>query len=113
MLLNILVALFVLVVSSFLIPSLPLFVLRFVLSNVGWLVQRRTRTRREVITSQVRAEQEEFISECAKSPPQTQTVEEDWEKVDSSTSGSGTTGGNKTREDEDWDGVIGFFHPFW
>lgn len=113
MLLSILITVFALVLSSALIPNLSLFVLRFVLGNVGWLVQRRTRSRRDVITSQVRTEEKEFISECAKSPTQTETVDEDWEKVDNSTSSLGTTGSNKTREDEDWDGVIGFFHPFW
>lgn len=99
--------------ASLLFPKLPLCILRFVLGNVGRLVQNRTQSRREQIIAQVRADEEELLSKCFKSPPQTQTVEEDWEKVDSSSSCLGTAGSDKAPGNEDWDGIIGFFHPFW
>lgn len=98
---------------SILFPPLPLCIIRFVLSSVGRLVKKRTKSNREQIVAQVRAEEAEFLSKCSRSPPQTQTVEEDWEKVESSSSCEGTAGGDKARENEDWDGIIGFFHPFW
>lgn len=114
MLLNALTAVVALVAASVLLPSIPLFILRLVLGNVGWIVQRRTRSRREEIISRVRAEEKELASKCTTSPTRTQTVDEDWEKVDSSSSCIGTTGSSdKTTGDEDWDGIIGFFHPFW
>lgn len=113
MLLNALITVFALVVASALLPSIPLFILRLALRNVGWFVQRRTRSRREEIASRVQAEEKELASKRTTSPTQTQTVDEDWEKVDSSSSSLGTAGSNKTTGDEDWDGFIGFFHPFW
>lgn len=98
---------------SLLFPTLPLCILRFVLCNVGRLVQNRTKSRREQIITQVRADEKEHLSKCSRSQPQTQTVEEDWEKVDSSSSVLGTAGSDKAPGNEDWDGIIGFFHPFW
>lgn len=95
------------------LPNLLVFILRFVLGNVGWLIQRRTRSRREYILSGVRDEEEKLLSKRDTSPTRTQTVDEGWEKVDS-TFGVGTAGGsNKPPGNADWDGVVGFFHPFW
>lgn len=115
MLLKALLTALILGATSFLVPKLPLGILRFILCSVGWLVQNRSRSRREQIVSQVRAEEEEFQSKCARSPAQTETVEEDWEKVDSSSSSCLTPGSDKIPGDgnDDWDGIIGFFHPFW
>lgn len=113
MLLNALVTLLLLVTTSILLPQLPLYILRFVLSRVGWLVQKRTRCRRAYIISQVRADEEASLEKCPKSAPQTQTVEEDWEKVDGSSSDFETAGSNKPAGNEDWEGIVGFFHPFW
>lgn len=111
-LLNMLVTLVALVATSVLLPQLPLSVLRLVLRGVGWLVQRRTKSRKEFIVSRVRADDEDFLSKRARSSPRTQAADEDWEKVD--TSSSSTAGNaNKGPGDDDWDGVIGFFHPFW
>ncbi|PKX94587.1 alpha-1,2-mannosyltransferase ALG11 [Aspergillus novofumigatus IBT 16806] len=107
-----------LLATCLLLPQLPLGVLRFVLRGVGWVIQKRTRSRREFLISRVRADEEEQLVKGFKSSPRGE--DEDWEKVDSSSSSSGTAGpskkggnsGNKGSEDADWEGIVGFFHPF-
>ncbi|KAF4212058.1 hypothetical protein CNMCM8980_001536 [Aspergillus fumigatiaffinis] len=107
-----------LLATCVLLPQLPLGVLRFVLRGVGWAIQKRTRSRREFLISRVRADEEEQLVKRSKSSPRGE--DEDWEKVDSSSSSSGTAGpskkggnsGNKGSEDADWEGIVGFFHPF-
>lgn len=102
-----------LLATCVLVPQLPLGLLRFVLRGVGWVIQKRTRSRRELVLSRVRIEDEEFQARRSKSSSGGSGEDEDWEKVDSSSSGSGTAGHKQTGRDEDWNGIIGFFHPFW
>ncbi|KAF7171239.1 hypothetical protein CNMCM5623_003625 [Aspergillus felis] len=107
-----------LLATCVLLPQLPLVVLRCVLRGVGWVIQKRTRSRREFLISRVRADEEEQLVKRPKSSPRGE--DEDWEKVDSSSSSSGTAGpskkggnsGDKGPEDADWEGIVGFFHPF-
>ncbi|RHZ55207.1 alpha-1,2-mannosyltransferase ALG11 [Aspergillus thermomutatus] len=107
-----------LLATCVLLPQLPLGLLRFVLRGVGWVIQKRTRSRREYLISRVRVDEEEQLVKRAKSSPRGE--DEDWEKVDSSSSSSGTAGpskkggnsNNKGPEDADWEGIVGFFHPF-
>lgn len=98
-----------LLATCVLLPQLPLALLRLVLRAVGWAVQKRTRSRREYIVSRVRAEEEELARKRSTKPASTE--DEDWEKVDTSSSASSGTAG--TRTSDDWNGIIGFFHPFW
>ncbi|GLA70089.1 asparagine-linked glycosylation protein [Aspergillus tubingensis] len=98
-----------LLATCVLLPQLPLSLLRLVLRGVGWLVQKRTRSRREYIISRVRADEEEHASRTKAVSATNSGDEEDWEKVDTSSSSSGTAGINRN---EEWDGIIGFFHPF-
>ncbi|RAK82406.1 alpha-1,2-mannosyltransferase ALG11 [Aspergillus fijiensis CBS 313.89] len=97
-----------LLATCVLLPQLPLALLRLVLRAVGWAVQKRTRSRREYIVSRVRAEEEELARKRSTKPASTE--DEDWEKVDTSSSASSGTAG--TRTSDDWNGIIGFFHPF-
>ncbi|PYI35102.1 putative alpha-1,2-mannosyltransferase [Aspergillus indologenus CBS 114.80] len=97
-----------LLATCVLLPQLPLAVLRLVLRAVGWAVQKRTRSRREYIVSRVRAEEEELARKKSTKPASTE--DEDWEKVDTSSSASSGTAGTSTSDD--WNGIIGFFHPF-
>ena len=115
-LLNTLITLLALAATFVILPTIPLSILRFGLRGLGWFIQKRTRSRREFIVSRVRADEEEFQAKRAgkSSPSTSQAEDEDWEKVDTSTSSVGTAGGNgQARGDENWDGIIGFFHPFW
>ncbi|KAF9892716.1 asparagine-linked glycosylation protein [Aspergillus nanangensis] len=107
-LLKIILTIFALLATCVVLPQLPLGLLRFVLRGVGWIIQKRTRSRREYILSRVRAEEAESQNKPAKSSAGED--EEDWEKVDNSSSdGSGTAGSNGQ---DQWDGIVGFFHPF-
>ncbi|PLB46925.1 putative alpha-1,2-mannosyltransferase [Aspergillus steynii IBT 23096] len=101
-----------LLATCVLVPQLPLGLLRFVLRGVGWVIQKRTKSRRELVLSRVRIEDEEFQARRSKSSPGGSGDDEDWEKVDSSSSSSGTAGHKQSGRDEDWGGIIGFFHPF-
>ncbi|RAL09507.1 alpha-1,2-mannosyltransferase ALG11 [Aspergillus homomorphus CBS 101889] len=99
-----------LLATCVLLPQLPLAALRLVLRAVGWAVQKRTRSRREYIVSRVRADEEEFARKKPAKAIANQTEDEDWERVDTSSSTSSGIAGNNTNDD--WDGIIGFFHPF-
>lgn len=130
LILNALITIIAVAATSVLLPTIPLSHLRLVLRGVGWFIQKRTRSRREFIISRVRADEEEFQAKqgspaSGKSSSTSQTEDEDWEKVDTSLA-VGNNNGNGHREkngqrkaqgqgskDQDWDGIIGFFHPFW
>ena len=100
---------YILIVSVLLI--LPLisapYAIRSVGRTVGWYLCRRTSARRELIFARVKAEEDEYKSKVRKSA---KPEDDDWEQVESQGAGATTTGnqGNK-----DWEGVVGFFHPFW
>jgi alpha-1,2-mannosyltransferase len=111
-------ALLVLTAIAVLLPQLPSGLLALIFRGVGWLIRRRTRSRREYVIARARSE-EECRASRAKDPTSRSQVEdeEDWEKVDtgerpSSSSDSGATGTEEGKKD-DWNGVVGFFHPFW
>lgn len=99
-----------LLATCVLLPQLPLGLLRLVLRGVGWVVLKRTRSRRDYIVSRVRADEEEYSARTKPASATTSGEDEDWEKVDTSSSSSGTAGNHGN---EEWDGIIGFFHPFW
>jgi alpha-1,2-mannosyltransferase len=112
-------ALLVLTATAVLLPQLPSGLLALVFRGVGWLIRRRTRSRREYVIARARSEEEECRASQAKDSTSRSQVEDEegWEKVDtgerpSSSSGSGATGTEEGNKD-DWDGVVGFFHPFW
>ncbi|KAK1141200.1 asparagine-linked glycosylation protein [Aspergillus melleus] len=111
-LLKSLITVLALLATCVLVPQLPLSLLRFVLRGVGWVIQKRTMSRRELVLSRVRIEDEEFQARRSKWSSGGLGEDEDWEKVDSSSSSSGTAGNKQTGRDEDWAGIIGFFHPF-
>lgn len=124
--------LLILTTTAVLLPKLTGAFLGLLFRGVGFLIQRRTRSRREYVVAHARSEEEEYRAQQTKNPassaPRSQPEDEDWEKVDGSGSGavrrassSGSNvsgdGENGTKagsgKDDDWDGIIGFFHPFW
>ncbi|KAJ5162947.1 CAZyme family GT4 [Penicillium coprophilum] len=123
---NAILAILVLTATAVLLPKLTGVLLGLVFRGVGWLIWRRTRARREYVIARARSEEDELRASQSKgsttSPSRNGAEDEDWEKVDSSSpSGvqastgsviSGDTGQENNRSPEDWDGVIGFFHPF-
>lgn len=74
----------------------------------GWHLRRRTRSRRQMILTQVKAEQKAYS--LSKGRPSPKSDDEDWEKVESQVSWETKSG---VKVNEEWSGIIGFFHPFW
>jgi alpha-1,2-mannosyltransferase len=74
---------------------------------VGWHLQRSTAARRELILARIGVEEQDYHSKIRHSP---KSDDGDWEKVESYASGSAPDGG---KLQENWKGVVGFFHPFW
>jgi hypothetical protein len=117
---NAILVIFVLVVTAIFLPQLSGSVLGLVFRGVGWLIRRRTRSRREYVVARARSEEEEHRAPRPKASSNSlgrnQAEDEDWEKVDSSGPGGvNTTSSSDTDAsgDDEWDGIIGFFHPFW
>ncbi|KAI1836809.1 CAZyme family GT4 [Penicillium roqueforti] len=123
---NVILAILVLTATAILLPKLTGVLLGLVFRGVGWLIWRRTRSRREYVIARARSEEEELRASRPKgsttSVSRNGGEDEDWEKVDSSGPGgvqtttgsesSGGTGEESNQSLEDWDGIIGFFHPF-
>lgn len=75
--------------------------------TIGWYIRQRTSARRKIILSEVRAEEKDYRAKKRLSP---KSDDEDWEKVESHAVGS-TKNGDVA--EDGWEGVVGFFHPFW
>jgi len=98
-----------LIVASFLVPKLTSYFVGYVLCSVGWYIRAKTSARRELIISRARIEQEEWRSRHSGPSLGRSGEDEDWEKVDKLV--LGFAGNGKPGEGE-WEGIIGFFHPF-
>ncbi|CAG8007017.1 unnamed protein product [Penicillium salamii] len=118
-------AVLVLTATAVLLPKLTGSLLGLIFRGVGWLIWRRTRSRREYVIARARSEEEELRASSPKasttSPSRNGAEDEDWEKVDSSgpsgvqtatSSESSSNAGDNTHSSDNWDGIIGFFHPF-
>lgn len=119
-------AVLVLTATAVLLPKLTGSLLGLIFRGVGWLIWRRTRSRREYVIARARSEEEELRASSPKasttSPSRNGAEDEDWEKVDSSgpsgvqtatSSENSSNAGDNTHSSDNWDGIIGFFHPFW
>ena len=100
-----------LVLFSLLVPALVavLFVpaaLRFAAELVGQHLRRSSRTRRELLLARVASETRTHEAGQGKSKKD----DDDWEEVGNTPPGSA---GKDRKADSEWDGIVGFFHPFW
>lgn len=113
--LKLVISVLALLAACVLFPQFSLGVLRIVLRGVGWLIRKRTQARREAILARVRADEEKLSKQSKTASGSTPAEDEDWEKVDPSSSGdsSGPASQNSQSGTEEWAGIIGFFHPFW
>jgi alpha-1,2-mannosyltransferase len=102
----------VLAVSAIaLTPFAWLFLFPFVWTTVGsvlgWYLRRKTEGRRarilEVMDGDLKAYREK------KRQHDKESDDDDWESLDSVAAGSSKNG---DKADKDWDGIVGFFHPF-
>lgn len=96
-------------ILSLVLPLLLLspWLLPFVLSSLGaatgWFIQQRTRLRRHTLLQKSHTE----TREQGKSKRYSFSSEEgEWEKV------GGQAAPKRDKADRDWDGIVGFFHPF-
>lgn len=123
---NAILAVLVLTATAVLLPKLTGTLLGLIFRGVGCLIWRRTRTRREYVIARARSEEEELRAPRPKastaSLSRNGVDDEDWEKVDSSgpsgvqtatSSESSSSAGDNPSSSDTWDGIIGFFHPFW
>ncbi len=78
-------------------------------SAIGRHIRQGTYERRELLIARANAEKKQY-EEREKAQV---TVDEEWEKVDGSRSHSQSDVQPYSRFGKSWDGVIGFFHPFW
>jgi alpha-1,2-mannosyltransferase len=87
-----------------LLPLLTLGLIRIGLRIWGWSLQAKTRDRREAIRIQTARD----LKVTQEKQSHSREVEDGWEKVER----EGTAPNGQVPQD-DWEGIIGFFHPFW
>jgi alpha-1,2-mannosyltransferase len=91
-----------------LVPILGGYLLRLVLRAGGDHLRRKTSARRDLILQRVKVEEVQLQKVSKPSP---RIEDEDWEKVESHSTGTAPNG--DVPKERDYYGVIGFFHPFW
>jgi len=74
--------------------------------TVGWYLRRKTAGRRAQILECVEGEEKALIEDQSAK----RDSDEEWENVESYAAG---TAKNGEKADKEWDGIVGFFHPFW
>jgi alpha-1,2-mannosyltransferase len=88
-------------ISNLLVPRLIGIVGRI----IGFYLRRKTAGRRAQILERVEEEQALLAGGRKR-----RYSDDDWENVESYEVG---TAGNGETAAKDWDGIVGFFHPFW
>ena len=73
--------------------------------TVGFYLRKKTAGRKEQILEKVEADEKELVEKG-----KDRRDSDEWENVEAYTTG---TAKNGEKADKDWDGVVGFFHPFW
>lgn len=81
-------------------------ILRFLAELVGQHLRRASRTRRELLLARVATESKSHEAERKNR----QSEDDDWEEVGTNATRTPVDSG---KTDRDWDGIVGFFHPFW
>ena len=76
----------------------------FVGRTLGAYLQRKTAARRAALLKQTEDDEMAYLK------PEARRNSDDWEDVDAYTTG---TAKNGEKADPEWDGVVGFLHPFW
>ncbi|KAF1849928.1 glycosyltransferase family 4 protein [Cucurbitaria berberidis CBS 394.84] len=79
--------------------------LRFIAELVGHGLRKSSRTRRELLLARVANETKHFERQHKEKSKE----DDDWENIASAALGSAINGG---KADSEWNGIVGFFHPF-
>ncbi|KAK3946443.1 GDP-Man:Man(3)GlcNAc(2)-PP-Dol alpha-1,2-mannosyltransferase [Diplogelasinospora grovesii] len=84
---------------------------RAVGSMLGWYLRRKTDGRRSHLLELMEEDEKKYQKENEKKRRDSDDDEDEkeWEKLDVYTVG---TSKNGDKADKDWDGIVGFFHPF-
>ncbi|KAI0008937.1 hypothetical protein F4779DRAFT_409036 [Xylariaceae sp. FL0662B] len=98
----------VLVCWNFLLPVLFRIFSRTIGAVSGWYLRKKTEGRRALII-RVTEENERKFQEENPSAQKSHSCDDGWESIDSATA---ATSGNGEKGGKDWDGIVGFFHPF-
>jgi alpha-1,2-mannosyltransferase len=83
------------------VPRLLFFVGR----TLGTRLQNKTAARKAAILKQTEDDEMAYLK-----PEEARRNSDDWEDVDAYTTG---TAKNGEKADPEWDGIVGFLHPFW
>lgn len=78
-------------------------------SLLGWYLRRKTEGRRSRLLEVMDAELNAYREKKRQHDRASDNDDDDWEKLDSFAEGSSKNG---DKADKDWDGIVGFFHPF-
>lgn len=99
---------YILLIGVLLIPRLCSYISVTALRGLGKYLQHTTRARRQAIWSRVKAEE---IQRQTDPVSQKRAEDDGWEKID----GDAVRSVESSRDipDEEWEGIVGFFHPFW
>ena len=99
------------ILNAFLIICASFLVVKWLVRRIGraagWYLRRHALPRKKAIIRRVKIEEEGAQKFKRRSPT---SDDDDWENVESYGAASAVNGG---RAEDDWEGVIGFFHPFW
>lgn len=80
-------------------------IIRFLTEHVGHYLRRSSRTRRELLLARVAAETKNYKAE------NNRVDDHDWEEIASVATDDTASSSNKGNKQ--WEGIVGFFHPFW
>jgi alpha-1,2-mannosyltransferase len=73
---------------------------------LGWYLRKKTDGRRHHILEVMEQEEKTFSA----THPERKGSDDEWENVEAYATG---TSGNGEKGQKEWDGIVGFFHPFW
>ncbi|KAK5661458.1 hypothetical protein OQA88_11359 [Cercophora sp. LCS_1] len=80
---------------------------RIVGSSLGWYLRKKTDGRRCHVLDLVEKDEERYRENARQR--KAKDGDDEWEKVDAYTAG---TSQNGDKGEKEWDGIVGFFHPF-
>ncbi|KAH8678350.1 hypothetical protein BX600DRAFT_409325 [Xylariales sp. PMI_506] len=78
-------------------------------TTLGWYLRRKTEGRRALIHRVTEESEQAYEKEGLSKRSSNSTLDDEWESVEASTAGTAKNGGGG---EQDWDGIVGFFHPF-
>lgn len=83
-------------------------------TTLGLYLRKRTERQRQYLLETTAADEKLFLEEKRekqkKKNGDSNSDDDDWENVEAYGVGSAGNGGEGA---SDWDGIVGFFHPFW